>query len=186
VGDHNDALAVVIAVEVVEEGAQAHLDVGEGLTPRRAVCVFARLAPAARLVGKPVGDRRTGQHLEVAEQPVDQPVVGGRRREVQAGGLGGDPPRLAGPQVRRGDHHLGTEILGQRGEPTSDRGGLLDADLGELDVGVAAGEPGFHQALRVGLGERHVGGALPVPDKDQFGNSRHEPNPIRGSTASKA
>ena len=147
----------------------------EGLAVRRGVPVLARLGPAARLGRETPGDRGPGEHLEVAEPAVDEPVVGRRRGQGQARGLGGDPPRLAGAQVGRGDHHLRQLPGGERGQPAADRRGLRLAELGQRHLGVPAAHLRVQQALRVGGREGHIGQALSVPYQDQFIDDIHWP-----------
>ena len=60
---------------------------------------------------------------------------------------------------------------------------LLAAQVGQLDISVAAGQARFEEAVGVRLGKCHVGGALPVPDKDQFADDTHDRDPIRGAEA---
>jgi hypothetical protein len=174
---HHDAPAGVLTVQVVEKGSEPGGYVGEGLAAGRAVGVFAGLVEARRLVREALADRRPGQHLELTGETVHQPVVGAGSGQRQP--LGGDSPGLPGPQVGRGDHHLGELGGGEAGQPAADGAGLLDAEVGQLHIGVPARQAGFEEVLLVGAREGDIGRALPVPDQDQLSDHTHDPTLTR-------
>jgi hypothetical protein len=159
VGEEQHPAARVVLAQLTQQGTQAQQDVGPRLSAGRAVVELAEAGAAGVLAGQPGLHAAAGQQVEHAQLTVAQPLVDGERHPAA---LQRELRGLPGPQVRRHDGDLRPLVLRQPGQPLADRAGLLAAQLGQGNVGVALRDVDGLEPAGLGVLGDDVAGALAV------------------------